>query len=737
MNSKKARGNKPVKVQLELQELADLEAPHLEITRIDAKGNRHPVEIDGDRVFELDRRHSDDGSRLEVRSREHGEARLFRYESVLEAVNNGRWRLSPSVWRCWIGLWTCVGGSVEVCRSLIPRPIDVIADLEFGLRDSLRDLVRNTQDSRLFLPFRCSPVCHGKVEVYLRTCCCYPIVIDPPIIIRDLCEIIDCPVPPWPIPPRIPPLRLREEILADTEKALLKARQRRDGSEDRIVEAARHLTALMDADSVGEQKRYIEAYPALLHRFCQCSTRKVGETFLQPGGDFNHCFVRWPLFTPNCNYKVAYRVSQIQDGQWVTIYDGLAKNAFFGLNESAELRASLDAESCDTPPWPNPDGIQPFVALEQVGNTWADVLIHSTDQNGETSFAGPLQAADGLAVEAPPGGNPKTQLFEQPWATTLRLRFQFHPGLEDLGARYFRVRVVRINSAGAALSERTHNADLSWRKYYDDGGQLKVRWVPLQVDPASVGGQEGLYQIPYFDEALPWLGGQWHAHINTLDTNADNTPKMPNGRYLFVVDLFDAAGNRMEPANAGGAHNFEFRRLDGPLDDALANTSVVAQKALANLFLVDNTPAQGAIQALKVNGTTPSSANCQFLEGSATDELAIQYQAQQTTGYQWRHWVRLKQGLSGPTHYVSDAAFVANSAAHPAALSDAEMSGGSGSLTAPMAFGALLGSEPRCAFAAELVVQTKHTNGMGRLSTYDIHDPAAFALLIGPGAAGP
>ena len=737
MNTRKKPDTSSVSVKLELQDLGELDSPRLEIFRIDAKGKRHAVEIDKDRQFKLDRRHAVPGARLEVRSAEHGEPRLFRYSSVLDSINNGRWRLAPSIWRCWIGLWTCVSGNVEVCRSLIPTPIDIVADLEFGLRDSLRDLVLNTQDSRLFLPFRCDAVCHGRVEVFLRTCCCHPIIIDPPVIIRDLCEIIDCPIPPWPIPPKVPPLRLREEILGETERALLLAKQRRDGTEERIVEAARHLTALIEAETVTEQRRYIEAFPALLHRFCTCSTRKVGETFLQPGGDFNHCFVRWPLFAPNCSYTVAYRVSQIQDGQWVTIYDGLAKNAFFGLNESAELRASLDAEACDTPTWPNPDGIQPFVALEQVGNTWADVLIHSTDQNGETSFAGPLQATDGLAVEAPPGANPKTQLFEQPWATTLRLRFQFHPGLEDLGARYFRIRVVQVNGAGIAVSSRTHKADLSWRKYYEDGGQLKVRWVPLQVDPATVGGEEGLYQIPFFDEVLPWLGGQWHAHIDTLEKNPDNTPKMPNGRYLFVIDVFDAAGNRMEPANAGGGHNFEYRRLDGPLDDALANTSVVAHEALANLFLVDNTPAQGAIQALKVNGATPSSVNCQFLEGDVADELAIQYQARQTSGYQWRHWIRLKQGLSGPTHYVTDAAFVANSGAHPAALSNTEVPGGIGSLSAPMAFGALLGNEPRCAFAAELIVQTKHTNGMGRLSTYDIHDPAAFALLIGPGAAGP
>jgi len=723
----------PKKAVVEFVNLGEFERPSLEVTRIDAKGKRHKLEVDAEGAFSIDRQYVGKNNKLEFRSSRHGEPRKFAYDEVIAQLTDGRFELAPGIWRYWIGIRTCVGGKAEVCRPYFPwRPFpDVIRELDLGFRDSLSELIFEPRDPIIISPLRCDPICHGKVEIFLKTCCCHPIVIDPPIIIEDLCRIIGCRFP-WPIDPidppiDWPPIRIKELMLQATEKALKDARKRQEAIAEPVIEAARHLGAMMLLESRQAQREYIEAHPFLLHRFCHCTTTKVGETHLGPGGTFNHCFWRWPLFRPNCTQTVAYKVSQIQDTDWVLVYDGLAKGEFFGLDETAELRASWEAEVCDNPAWPDPDGIKPFIALEQVGTTWADVLMHSTNQDGETSFGGPLLATDGLAWEAPPAANLFSGPYEQPWATTLSLRFQFHAGLEGLGVKYFRIRQVRVNGAGNLVNERIHTGDLSWRKYYDDSGTLKVKWVPLHVDPSTVGGQQGLYEIPFYDPVLPWLGGQWHAHVNTLATDSEGAPLMPNGRYLLVIDVFDSSGSRLEPTNAGGATDFEYRRLDGPLDSALASTSIVPHKALANLFRVDNTPSDADIQALKVNGLVPSDASCQFLEGSPTDQLAIQYEARQITGFQWRHWIRLKQGLSGPTRYTTDVGFGNWSTA----LSDSEMPGGASSLTVGMTFGDLLSGEARCTFAADLRVQTKHTNGQGRrINTYDRSDLGSFALLI-------
>jgi len=259
---------------------------------------------------------------------------------------------------------------------------------------------------------------------------------------------------------------------------------------------------------------------------------------------------------------------------------------------------------------------------------------------------------------------------------------------------------------------------VAWRKYYDKGGgQVGVQWVELS-NPA-IGGVVGLYTIPFPDLVWPWLDGQYHANVQTAELLA-GVPRMPNGRYVFVLDLFDAGGTRLIPAGSGApgpgesSKNFEYRRLDGPIDAPFSNTSVVPFKALGNLFLVDNLACYGDIEQI-VQNSTPSSANCQFLVGPGTDLLKLRYSAYQTNGYQWYHQVSFKQGLSGPVTSVPP--------------SNANVFSGD---TPGISFSALLGSETKCAFSGNLSVYAKHTNGSGRIQAYDQYDVAAFALEIGP-----
>ena len=63
-------------------------------------------------------------------------------------------------------------------------------------------------------------------------------------------------------------------------------------------------------------------------------------------------------------------------------------------------------------------------------------------------------------------------------------------------------------------------------------GHVQVQSVGLgPVNPATVGGQVGLYKIPY---GTDWLWPQYHNYWST-------TPE-PNGRYMMEVEVFDGAG---------------------------------------------------------------------------------------------------------------------------------------------------------------------------------------------------
>ena len=199
---------------------------------------------------------------------------------------------------------------------------------------------------------------------------------------------------------------------------------------------------------------------------------------------------------------------------------------------------------------------------------------------------------------------------------------------------------------------------------------------------------------------------------------------MPNGRYLFVVDIFDAAHKRLVPNGTldgllpGDTKKpFEHRRLDGPIDAPFSNTSVVPHNALASLFHVDNLPCYGDIEEIVHNGAA-SAANCQFLvwdtaarPGPPPDTVQLMYSARQNNGFQWYHQIHYKQGLSGPTTVLP-----ANNANVSSGLSTAKT------------FDELLLHETKCAFAAHLGVLCRHTNGFGRVSGFDRYDEAAFAL---------
>ena len=735
-------GKGRLRAAFELVGLGDAPTPRLRVELIDPLGSRQPIDVSEQGEFTLDADDVGKGYMLEVGGPHGGDTRRFNFDQFVQTVKTDRlYRLPEIAWKkFW--LWhRCVTGRVTKCRPWPPFYDITEVAREKILFDNVA-IVLTTPDfaSSIGRFVRCSPVCRGKIEVFVRTCCC-PIIgpIDPPIVIKDLCRIINCDRLRWPPRPPEPgpdpgPLRAAQtERSADPgselKLATVRALKRATASEDSpqavdVIRAARHMYALQQL-APDQQVTYIKRYPELWFRYCACSTVKVGQGFLQDDGRFDICFPDGAWIPPGCTRRVIYRVSQIQEGGWVVIYDGLASEESFGLDDEAVLHANSNADPC---PGPHEWGPTPFVILERIGNTWADTLIHSTQQGGEAAelptFGGPLAVNDGLANAGPSGST--SGPYNQPWATTLSLGYQFHPGLQALGAKYYRTRVVRVGSSGAPLSGPgavtfTITGALSWRKYYNPPGpdDVGVQWVPLN-NPV-INGIEGLYTIPFPDLVYPWLEGQWHAGVVT-DELIGLIPRMPNGHYLFIVDIFEAAGHRMIPngslelAGAGEvAAAFQYRRLDGPIDAPFSNTSVVPHRAVASLFCVDNLSAYADIEAIR-HDSADSNANCQFLVGSASNTVQLRYSAYHSNGFQWYHQVWFKQGLTGPVTYIPD-----------------NTSNVFAGLTPSLEFDDLLpGVDKKCAFAANLRAYVRHTNGIGRVSQYDREDQAAFALEITP-----
>src|SRR5262249_23644267 len=115
----------------------------------------------------------------------------------------------------------------------------------------------------IYWPFRCRVICNGVVEVYRRTCCCQPWIINDsriPELIRDLEHIIrgfpKVPPIPHPAPPDPPPFA---ETLFFKEGAL-----------DEMALNAYHDLAAIRALPATEVVNYINARPYLLCRRYSC-----------------------------------------------------------------------------------------------------------------------------------------------------------------------------------------------------------------------------------------------------------------------------------------------------------------------------------------------------------------------------------------------------------------------------------------------------------------------------------
>jgi hypothetical protein len=299
-------------------------------------------------------------------------------------------------------------------------------------------------------------------------------------------------------------------------------------------------------------------------------------------------------------------------------------------------------------------------------------------------------------------------------------------------AKYYRISVVPVNDAGSPVGTPTLlDAAVSWSRWVFVGSDWVTTSELLSANPADVAGQQGLIRIPYWSSGNSWLSSQYH--------QVWNTPLFAHGKYLLVVELFDAAADRIKPNSApalepGIAKAFQFRRWNPANSTASEN---VPFADLAHVFWIDNVPVHGAIVDIRKNGIA-SSAECQFITGSGpgdtTTTVSIGFRAYHPHGvsdptntFMRRYDVTWTRGLNGPSR--SFASGTADVGEPPATVAESNT----------WTIAQLLGPFPpfasagqKCTFAVHLAVQAKHYNGSGRISGYDYHELASFAVSLDP-----
>jgi hypothetical protein len=724
------------------------EAPHFAVYQIDAA--RRPIKKIG----------GYDGERLKM---ELGDAKSIALgpdvEDFTELPNDNLvpYRVAPRLSSLWrkngvvlpFDLWdrfhihlSCVSGTINKCRPWFFNHIEALQLNPIFDRVHVERIESATErllPKRLFLPPQiCQPLCDGIVEIYERECCCQHIHIHIPTLIgklRDILEVLPIPIPdpnPGPIPPDPDPWLFSPRLLRAKSLEIQQREMAMDLASVPSEELFEDYHALSKLP-VEEAHVYIRDRSYLFPIFCQCSLNKVGETPIEPGGRFDFCYPTSHHFAhhEHCVKTYAYKIKQLVNGVLTTIYDGLAANQYFSGSGPANIKTyNPQADVCDGLGDPPVNGDQ-SIMLEYVG---APTTHHfNFPQQTGVSQVEVLDADDGTYTTDAP---------DCPWGGSLGLRLWFPPALESI-VKYYRLKVFKVNDNGGTVvgTEVLLNNSVSWQRLVNIPGGLGT--ASDLLGPIPVGTETNLFKVPYWGAPdRKYTSGQFH--------QVWDTTKFSDGKYMLVVEVFNAAGARIKPNGAAGpgiGQPFLFQRWTS----AIA-TSTVAFSDLAHIFWVDNTPVGGDIVDLRKGDPIPipNTDECQFMiqAPGTSSTFSIGYRAFHKHGvehagngdnnsFMWYHHISWQRGLNGGTGTLGPAGSTNHTDVGETPVGGMVVpAAGSGTQTFTEMLAVPIGVVPvtvtlqKCSFSVTLRVYAKHFNGSTRLSGYDYSETASFALEI-------
>jgi hypothetical protein len=325
-----------------------------------------------------------------------------------------------------------------------------------------------------------------------------------------------------------------------------------------------------------------------------------------------------------------------------------------------------------------------------------------------------------------PNANRGLYSASDPYGTRLDVRMQFHDGLVGKGVRYYRWSYAPAGTAGWV----NINAPITHRYLTQVGSDFYI--VPEDLGPFVIGGKPNLFKVP--DPGKDWIAlnqndrafAIWHTALWDAGLNR-YVAQVADGRYTLRLEMFDAAGNNLDPTAAGAQWNYFLPTSDvvggvWPVDD---NPHVQADGSVHFNLWVDNTDTVADIKSVGLGGA--STGECQFIEynDATTDEIAITYVAYHkhppSRDFLASYHLSVKRGISGVT-VASYSSAVPVDTPNTLLFNVGDLLRQVGSK----------GPYTRCAFAVELHTWPRTRNGYTRIRQYEDHDTSAFALMKKP-----
>jgi hypothetical protein len=661
---------------------------------------------------------------------------VYRVDEVAEEWAGGGLVLPRARWDIIFPSIQCVHGKVRKCR---PFWWDIVTEVQpiatKGIKYTRALALHEQAVSRITaasaaaitpFPWRCVPICQGRVDIYERQCCCDSIVISDLVDrLRLVLERVPIHWPPIPEPDPPPYLALRQPVARNAPSSVGTEFDMSEAPSRRLYDAYQELRRLPPL----EAERYVRERVWLYPFTCDCTIKKVGRVSIQPDGSFHLCYPRRrpPI---GCYLTYSYRVQQFRNGSWTTVYYGPGAGDWYSAGEEADIRVvnpiAVPCEDLGNPPPPNETGL-PVIMLDYVGSFGTNHFRYP-DQTEFNRF-GSVGGNDGLYTV---GGVP-----DCPWAGSLALFLHFTPELSQF-ARYYRLSVVGVDSNGMRVGQpKPLEASISW-PWIDSN----ISEGSSNLGPQPIGTELNLYLIPYdksdISNADPTYGLYHHWRHGWPYQVWDTT--LYHGKYMLILEVFDDKGNKVRPNNnlpnsgPGAKKPFTFLRWENATD-----TKPVPFSDCAHIFWTDQVDIVGDIVDLRKNGN-PNTAECQYMTGNDDDEFSIGYKAYHVGGmsddnsFMRTHSIQWQRGLNGAVGTLPPETSPTTNAGEVGVAQ-------SGSAT----FDYMLNKDKvgpknvKCTFSVTLNVWAKHFNGSDFLTdpAHHYYETASFALNVGPPIGGP